>query len=504
MKTAVWFSTLALAASLPAQTIALARTGGTLGKPVTVTVTGTQAQAFLMLPSLNAGPTPLSLLDPKDPRSLEAGLDLLPLAFAGVLGGAPLKVGYPIPNVASLSGQTLHFQAFLFPGKTYVAGNLSNPIRQTLGAGNTWVNRGTVLAEARALAGVSPLAGGRYLLSGGGSGNLLSSRGLATSELYDADRQRFTKGPNLITARALHGAVTLKDGRVLIVGGVDTLGNPLRSCEIYDPKTSSFKTTGSLRIARAGHTTDLLPNGRVLVTGGTSNFTDALNAINATERSTEIYNPATGTWSNGPNMSVPRLVHASIALSNGNILLTGGATWTLLFIIKIPGITNSCEIYNPSSNSFSSTGSMPSSRAGHVLTRLANGDVLVSGGASFQSITNISIISNAATYNVSAGKWTPTANTMTIARAGQATALLPDNRVLIIGGATGSLTTPGSTARCDFYDPSTRRFSPAPALSVARAGAHALMLPEGQVFVAGGGGGTNNVALSSGEMYFIR
>ena len=182
--------------------------------------------------------------------------------------------------------------------------------------------------------------------------------------------------------------------------------------------------------------------------------------------------------------------------------MTGGASWTSFPIIgKIPQITSSCEIYNPSNNRFSGTGSMRSSRAGHVVTKLANGDVLVSGGARLSGIDPV-IINNAGTYSVSGGNWTATAIGMSLARAGHATALLPDNRVLIIGGAVGSLSSPGSTNRVDFYDPSTRRFSTAPALGVARAGAHALVLPEGQVFVAGGGGGPNNAALATGEMYF--
>lgn len=497
------FALLSSAGALTAQTIQLARTGGTLGKPLTVTLSGTPKLGFLLLTSLNAGPTPLKILDASDPRVLEAGLDLLPLLLVGATGPGPLPIGFPLPGDPGLSGKTLHFHAFLFPGANRFAGPLSNPLRQTLGTGNTWVARGKVFAEARALTAIAPLAGNGYLLAGGGAGNLLGARGLITSEIFDADRQLFRQGPKMSTPRALHHAVALADGRVLVVGGVNSLGVPLRTCELYDPKTNTFTPTGSMRLARAGHTADLLPSGNVLVTGGTTNLTDAVQAINNAQRSTEIYDAKSGTWSNGPNLSRPRLAHVAVPLLNGRILITGGATYTT-FIIKIPSITSTCELYDPSGNSFSGTGSMPNPRAAHALTMLKDGKVLASGGARLQSITNIVTIANAATFDpASGGRWTATASSMRIARAIHATALLPDGRVLVIGGATGSLTAPGSTARCDFFHPLSRSFTAAPDLGTGRAAAAALLLPAGQVFVAGGGGGVGNQALPTGEMYFV-
>ena len=76
---------------------------------------------------------------------------------------------------------------------------------------------------------------------------------------------------HLGTARANHTATLLPNGKVLVAGGYYTHGfrsDPLRSAELYDPASGTWTDTGSLVIARSGHTATLLPNGKVLVASG--------------------------------------------------------------------------------------------------------------------------------------------------------------------------------------------------------------------------------------------
>src|SRR5690349_3736587 len=70
---------------------------------------------------------------------------------------------------------------------------------------------------------------------------------------------------SLKTARFHHTATLLPDGRVLVVGGEQGRGSPLASAELYDPATGTFSETSSLSTARDGHTATLLRNGLVLV-----------------------------------------------------------------------------------------------------------------------------------------------------------------------------------------------------------------------------------------------
>ena len=53
----------------------------------------------------------------------------------------------------------------------------------------------------------------------------------------------------------------------------------------HDAGAAGFIATGSMNTARHDHTATLLPSGRVLVVGGFGSLA-----------STEIYDPATGVW----------------------------------------------------------------------------------------------------------------------------------------------------------------------------------------------------------------
>jgi hypothetical protein len=83
---------------------------------------------------------------------------------------------------------------------------------------------------------------------GGWSGTVSSSgtysgRPVATAEVYDPSTRAFSTVASLTTARFAHAAVALSDGRVLVLGGSDSLDpsihtnepNPLASAELYAP-----------------------------------------------------------------------------------------------------------------------------------------------------------------------------------------------------------------------------------------------------------------------------
>jgi len=88
----------------------------------------------------------------------------------------------------------------------------------------------------------------------------------------------------------------------------------------------------------------------------------------------EIYDPATGSWSATGAMSNERVGATAARLADGRVLMAGGAR----------SVTSekfaSAELYDPATGSWSATGSLATPRAAATATVLADGRVLVAGG----------------------------------------------------------------------------------------------------------------------------
>ena len=114
------------------------------------------------------------------------------------------------------------------------------------------------------------------------------------------------------------------------------------------------------------------------------------------------------------------------------------------------------EVYDPKTGKFSPTGSMATERASHTATLLADGRVLITGGAaSTASDAGTLSLASAELYDPEAGTFTATGS-MADAVVAQTATLLPDGRVLIAGGHD-RLT---DVATAELYDPKAGAFSP--------------------------------------------
>jgi hypothetical protein len=176
---------------------------------------------------------------------------------------------------------------------------------------------------------------------------------------------------------AIPTATLLADGRVLVLAG----GPSRTSALVWDPTTDSFEPTGSLHQGRAGgQTATLLPDGTVLVIGGSQVSIDEQGQTNVrASGSVEIWDPATGEFRDAPPLPEGRYDHTATLLPSGEIVVIGG-------LVDTPGdplrqeVSASVLVRDAVSGVFHSAGSIVAPRSGHAAELLPDGRVLVIGG----------------------------------------------------------------------------------------------------------------------------
>jgi hypothetical protein len=185
--------------------------------------------------------------------------------------------------------------------------------------------------------------------------------------------------------------------------------------------------------------------------------------------SAELYNPSTHTFTVTGSLITPRYRHTATLLNNGMVLIVGGYNGTYLA---------SAELYNPSTGTFTTTGSMSTARYLHTATLLTNGTVLVAGGSN-----TAPYLSSAELYNPATGSFGATGN-LNVARYSGTATLLADGTVLIAAGS-GS---PVFLSSAELYNPASGTFVLTGNLNVARVEHVSCLMNNGMVLIAGGSG----------------
>jgi len=87
-----------------------------------------------------------------------------------------------------------------------------------------------------------------------------------------------------------------------------------------------------------------------------------------------------GTFTATGDMTTSRYVHTAPLLADGKVLIAGGATFEQAGALVVFKTLSSAELYDPRTGAFTATGDMTTPRIGHTATLLPNGRVLITGG----------------------------------------------------------------------------------------------------------------------------
>ena len=234
-----------------------------------------------------------------------------------------------------------------------------------------------------------------------------------------------------------------------------------------------FVASGELTDRRKDHAVLVLADGKVMVAGGrSSGGGQRVPRL----KSAELYDPQSGQWQYLAlmvNADLGREYPAATVLNDGRVFVSGGANSS-----NDPQKTT--EIYDPASDSWEVGPKMKVWRWKHTQTLLPDGRVLIVGGTD-----DLSQLTKASIFDPATGEIAAVAP-MAEGRSNHAAVLLEDGRVLVAGGGKRELEDAITSA--EIYDPATDSWSFAGRLSEPRLFPAYTIMSDGKVLVAGGKG----------------
>ena len=185
-----------------------------------------------------------------------------------------------------------------------------------------------------------------------------------------------------------------------------------------------------------------------------------------------------GTFTPTASMATARSFHTATLLLDGRVLIAGGGNDS-----GLAAAVSSAEIYDPVRRTFTPSGNMNAGRSGHAATLLPDGRVLIVGGDG---------VGSAELFDPSTGSFTATGSLL-MARDGFNATLLKNGKVLITGGVARSTESGDVIGDAELYDPSTGVFTAGGAyagslanlaISIAGFASSSTLLPDGTVLFA--------------------
>lgn len=267
--------------------------------------------------------------------------------------------------------------------------------------------------------------------------------------------------------RRHHITQLLDNGMIIVAGGTGDAQISMADCEIYNPATGEWSESTSMKVPRERHTVHKLADGSLIVIGGNRGST----GNNLVTGSIERYDPTTDTWTEVASLETPRQNHTSVQLLNGKILIMGGYTG---------GITANCELFDPATNTVSSAAPMHHNRHDHHSILLDDGKVLTAGGRDGGSASTY--LRTAELYDPATDTWQDVGN-MEQARDHGSLVRFEDGTVLTTGGRKSqSEIAPGA----EVFNIAAETWETIEPLHVPRTWPGAVLMPNNRYLITGG------------------
>jgi hypothetical protein len=303
-----------------------------------------------------------------------------------------------------------------------------------------------------------------------GSGNLPTNSNLQAA-VFDPQTGTVTTQP-VSWDMFCNGMVVLPDGRAFVNGGTlqyDPFHGELRSA-VYDLTTGAFTDVQSMAHGRWYPTVTTLADGTVMTFSG-------LTESGGTNTSIEIYSVSSGWSAEIGSPFTPPLYPRMHLLPSGKIFYSGSTAQSRLFdpVAKTWSGVIATTNYG-GTRTYGTSVLLP-------LTPTNNYKpvVMIMGGGNPSTATTELIDLSSATPTWTYGP------SMSQSRIEMNATILPNGKVLALGGSLNDEDTGTASLNADLYDPATNTYSSAGQNAFARLyHSNSLLLPDGTVWFAGG------------------
>jgi hypothetical protein len=327
--------------------------------------------------------------------------------------------------------------------------------------------------------------------------------------VYDPSTDTATPLPNTSEDMFCVGQNMLPNGNILFTGGSLTYDDRsangkwlgLKGAWIYDVPSNTLRRIASMAQGRWYPTQVLLSDGKVLVVGGYDEY-------GVYNRLTEIFDPATETWSikYDPSSTTTYCAGAgedpTIMPGAGQPCYGPGVAANVLLyprmhllpngLVAVCGQSKTLRTFNPATGEWKFAGNMITGGRGYgtsVLLPLQNttaetGSILIFGG----TVTSDDYATNTAEILTPSGSSLVPRSTASsqYGRKHPIPVIMPDGKILAIGGTAFQNLASTKILEAELFDPVAETWTTLPAMTVPRQyHSSGVLLRDGRVWVAG-------------------